>query len=287
MDNKTVVITGANGQLGRALRIIFPNAIALTRQELDITDEVTVKSFKWQPNSIIINAAAWTDVDAAEKPENFHQVDLVNHQAVKYLSEAATTHELTLVHVSSEYVFDGSQPVHNEDEPFSPLNVYGKTKADGDLAAATTNKHYIIRTSWVIGDGRNFVNIMQDLAMRDIKPSVVNDQIGRLTFTDTLARGIKYLLETNAPYGTYNLTNEGQPASWAEIAKIIFEKSGKSSSDVQPVSTTEYFASKPGAAQRPLQSTLDLTKIERLGFIPENWQDKLYKLLDKPIIRLS
>ena len=279
MDDKTVVITGANGQLGRALRIIFPNAIALTRQELDITDEATVKSFYWQPNSVIINAAAWTDVDAAENPDNFQQVNLVNHRAVRYLAEAATTHGLTLVHISSEYVFDGSRPIHNEDEPFSPLNVYGKTKADGDLVAATTTKHYIIRTSWVVGDGRNFVSIMQDLAARDIKPSVVNDQIGRLTFTDTLAHGIKHLLETNAPYGTYNLTNEGQSASWADIAKIVFEKSGKSSSDIQPVSTAEYFASKPGAAQRPLQSTLDLTKIEKTGFIPEDWRDKLNKLL--------
>ena len=279
MDNKTVVITGANGQLGRALRIIFPNAIALTRQELDITDEVAVKSFDWQPNSVIINAAAWTDVDAAENPENFQQVDLVNHRAVRYLAEAATTHGSTLVHVSSEYVFDGSRPIHNEDEPFSPLNVYGKTKADGDLVAATTTKHYIIRTSWVVGDGRNFVSIMQDLAARDIKPSVVNDQVGRLTFTDTLARGIKHLLATSAPYGTYNLTNEGQSASWADIAKIVFEKSGKSPSDVQPVSTAEYFADRPNTAKRPLQSTLDLTKIEKTGFMPEDWRDKLDKLL--------
>lgn len=280
MNDKTVVITGANGQLGRALRIIFPNAIALTRQELDITDEATVKSFDWQPNSVIINAAAWTDVDAAENPENFQQVDLVNHRAVRYLAEAATTHGSTLVHISSEYVFDGSQTIHSEDEPFSPLNVYGKTKADGDLAAATTTKHYIIRTSWVIGDGRNFVSIMQDLAARGIKPSVVNDQVGRLTFTDTLARGIKYLLETGAPYGTYNLTNEGQPVSWAEIAKIVFEKSGKLSSDIQPVSTAEYFTNKPGSVQRPRQSTLNLTKIKETGFTPEDWQDKLDNLFN-------
>lgn len=280
MNDKTAVITGANGQLGRALRIIFPNAIALTRQELDITDETAVKSFDWQPNSVIINAAAWTDVDAAENPENFQQVDLVNHLAVQYLAEAATTHSLTLVHISSEYVFDGSRPIHNEDEPVSPLNVYGKTKADGDLAAATTTKHYIIRTSWVIGDGRNFVSIMQDLAARGIKPSVVNDQIGRLTFTDTLARGIKHLLETGAPYGTYNLTNEGQPASWADIAKIVFEKSGKSPLGIQPVSTAEYFANKPGSAQRPRQSTLNLTKIKETGFTPEDWQDKLDNLFN-------
>jgi dTDP-4-dehydrorhamnose 3,5-epimerase/reductase len=217
--------------------------------------------------------------DGAENPSNYNLVKAVNVDASRYLATAASQHDLTFVTFSSDYVFDGSQPIHNEDELFSPLNVYGKTKADGDLEAATTIKHYIIRTSWVIGDGRNFVNIMQDLAARGAKPSVVNDQIGRLTFTDTLARGIKHLLEIGAPYGTYNLTNEGQPVSWADIAKIVFEKSGKSPSDVQPVSTAEYFADKPNTAKRPLQSTLDLTKIEKTGFIPEDWRDKLNKLL--------
>ena len=279
MDDKKIVITGANGQVGRALQKIYPQALALDREQLDITDQKAINEFNWDNTKVIINAAAWTDVDGAENPSNYSLVKAVNVDATRYLATAANQHDLTFVTFSSDYVFDGSQPIYNEDEPFSPLNIYGKTKADGDLAATTATKHYIIRTSWVIGDGRNFVSIMQDLAARDIKPSVVNDQIGRLTFTDTLARGIKHLLETNAPYGTYNLTNEGQPTSWAEIAKIVFEKSGKSSSDIQPVSTAEYFASKPGAAQRPLQSTLDLTKIEKTGFIPEDWRDKLNKLL--------
>lgn len=280
MDDKKIVITGANGQVGRALQKIYPQALALDREQLDITDQKAINEFNWDNVKAIINAAAWTDVDGAENPSNYSLVKAVNVDATRYLATAANQHDLTFVTFSSDYVFDGSQSIHNEDEPFSPLNVYGKTKADGDLAATTTTKHYIIRTSWVIGDGRNFVSIMQDLAARGIKPSVVNDQIGRLTFTDTLARGIRHLLETAAPYGTYNLTNEGQPTSWAEIAKIVFEKSGKSSSDIQPVSTAEYFASKPGVAQRPLQSTLDLTKIEKTGFIPEDWRDKLDKLLD-------
>ena len=279
MDDKKIVITGANGQVGRALQKIYPQALALDREQLDITDQKAINEFNWDNTKVIINAAAWTDVDGAENPSNYNLVKTVNVDATRYLATAASQHDLIFVTFSSDYVFDGSQSIHNEDEPFSPLNVYGKTKADGDLAASAATKHYIIRTSWVIGDGRNFVNIMQDLAARGIKPSVVNDQIGRLTFTDTLARGIKHLLETNAPYGTYNLTNEGQPTSWAEIAKIVFEKSGKSSSDIQPVSTAEYFASKPGAAQRPLQSTLDLTKIEKTGFIPEDWRDKLNRLL--------
>lgn len=279
MDDKKIVITGANGQVGRALQKIYPQALALDREQLDITDQKAINEFNWDNTKVIINAAAWTDVDGAENPSNYNLVKTVNVDATRYLATSASQHDLIFVTFSSDYVFDGSQSIHNEDEPFFPLNVYGKTKADGDLAAATATKHYIIRTSWVIGDGRNFVNIMQNLAARGVKPSVVNDQIGRLTFTDTLARGIKHLLETGAPYGTYNLTNEGQPTSWAEIAKIVFEKSGKSPSDIQPVSTAKYFASKPGVAQRPLQSTLDLTKIEKTGFIPEDWRDKLNRLL--------
>lgn len=280
MDNKAVFITGANGQLGRALQRVFPNATALSRQDLDITNKIAVDSFDWQYGSVIINAAAWTNVDAAEKPENFHQVDLVNHQAVRFLAEAATKHNLTLVHVSSEYVFDGSRIIHYEDEPFSPLNIYGKTKANGDLAASTTARHYIVRTSWVVGEGKNFINTMKDLAARNIKPSVVNDQIGRLTFTDTLARGIKHLLDANSPYGTYNITNEGPFVSWAEIAKIVFEKSGKPASDVRSISTAEYFSNKPDSAKRPLNSILNLTKIEKTGFTPEDWRDKLSKLFN-------
>ena len=280
MDNKAVFITGANGQLGRALQRIFPNATALSRQDLDITNKTAVDSFNWQHGSVIINAAAWTNVDAAEKAENFHQVDLVNHQAVRFLAEAATKHNLTLVHVSSEYVFDGSRIIHYEDEPFSPLNIYGKTKADGDLAASTTAKHYIVRTSWVVGEGKNFINTMRDLATRNIKPSVVNDQIGRLTFTNTLARGIKHLLDANLPYGTYNITNEGPFVSWAEIATIVFEKSGKPASDVRSISTAEYFSDKPDSAKRPLNSILNLTKIEKTGFTPEDWRDKLSKLFN-------
>lgn len=279
MDDKAIVITGANGQVGRALQKVYPQALALDREQLDITNQKAINEFNWDNVKVIINAAAWTDVDGAENPSNYNLVKAVNVDASRYLATAASQHDLTFVTLSSDYVFDGSQPIHNEDETFSPLNIYGKTKADGDLAAATTIKHYIIRTSWVIGDGRNFVNIMQDLAARGVKPSVVNDQIGRLTFTDTLARGIRHLLETGAPYGTYNLTNEGQPVSWADIAKIVFEKSGKSPSDVQPVSTAEYFADKPNTAKRPLQSTLDLTKIEKTGFIPEDWRDKLNRLL--------
>jgi dTDP-4-dehydrorhamnose 3,5-epimerase len=112
---------------------------------------------------------------------------------VANLSGIATANNLTLVHVSSDYVFDGTVNVHSEDESFSPLSVYGQSKAAGDNAASSTPKHYVLRVSWVVGDGKNFVRTMKGLAERGIKPSVVGDQFGRLTFTEDLAEGIKHL----------------------------------------------------------------------------------------------
>ena len=209
-----IVITGANGQLGRALQETYNNrgnVIALSHEQLDITDPQEIKKFDWSDVGIIINAAAYTKVDEAESLEGQKTAQKVNTEAVRNLGKIATQYGLTLVHVSSEYVFDGSQQIHTEDESFNPLSVYGQTKADGDKAAAEVAKHYIVRTSWVVGDGNNFVKTMKSLADKGIKPSVVNDQIGRLTFADDLASGIKHLLDTAAPYGTYNLTNDGEP----------------------------------------------------------------------------
>jgi dTDP-4-dehydrorhamnose 3,5-epimerase len=179
--------------------------------------------------------------------------------------------------------FDGTKTPHTEEEPFTPLGVYGQTKAAGDIAAATAPRHYIARTSWVIGDGNNFVSTMASLADRDIKPSVVNDQIGRLTFTDTLAAGIKHLVDSGAEFGTYNLTNDGESASWSDVAKLVYEARGKSADDVTPVSTEEYFAGKDGIAPRPLQSTVDLSKIKSTGFAPEDWRDRLNDYLQNSL----
>ena len=155
MDDKTVVITGANGQVGRALQKVYPQALALDRKQLNITDQKAINEFNWDNVKAIINAAAWTDVDGAENPSNYDLAKATNVDATSYLATAANQHDLTFVTFSSDYVFDGSQPIHNEDEIFSPLNIYGKTKADGDLAAITATKHYIIRTSWVIGELRD------------------------------------------------------------------------------------------------------------------------------------
>jgi dTDP-4-dehydrorhamnose 3,5-epimerase/reductase len=129
--------------------------------------------------------------------------------------------------------------------------VYGQTKAAGDQITATLPAHYTIRTSWVIGDGHNFVTTMASLARRGIRPTVVADQIGRLTFTDTLARGIRHLIDTHAPYGTYNLTNTGPEHSWADIAKTVYAALGASPDDVTPTTTADYYHGKTGIAPRP------------------------------------
>jgi dTDP-4-dehydrorhamnose 3,5-epimerase len=273
---KKVLITGANGQLGRALQALYPDADLADRNNLDITDtQALANARRWRDYGAIINAAAYTAVDAAETAEGRKDAWATNALALGNLARIATEYGITLVHVSSEYVFDGTIAKHTEDEPFSPLGIYGQSKAAGDIAATTTPRHYVVRTSWVIGDGNNFVKTMISLSERDIKPSVVNDQVGRLTFTDTLAAGIKHLLDTQAQYGTYNLTNEGQPTSWADIAKEVYKLSGKPSSSVTPVTTEEYYAGKEVIAPRPLKSTLDLSKIKATGFTPEDWREKL------------
>ena len=134
------------------------------------------------------------------------------------LARIADDHHLTLVHYSTDYVFDGTAQEHTEDEPFSPLGVYAQAKAAGDIAVATAHRHYVLRTSWVIGDGNNFVRTMQTLAGNGVSPTVVSDQVGRLTFTDELARATAHLLESAAAYGTYNVSNGGPAMSWADIA---------------------------------------------------------------------
>ena len=159
--------------------------------------------------------------------------------------------------------------------------MYGQSKAAGDIAASLAPRHYIARTSWVIGDGNNFVRTMANLAERGVKPSVVSDQIGRLTFTGDLAAGIKHLIDTSAPYGTYNISNDGTPASWADIAEEVFEKSGASRDDVTPVTTEQYYEGKDGIAPRPLQSTLNLDKIRGTGFVPRDWEVALNEYLQQ------
>lgn len=281
ISSKKVLITGANGQLGRALQKLYPDAECVDRDTLDISSDEVFTARRWKDYGVILNAAAYTAVDNAETAEGRVDAWKANATAVANLARIATENSITLVHISSDYVFDGSQNTHDEDEAFSPLSVYGQSKAAGDISAATAPRHYVVRTSWVIGEGNNFVRTMKSLADKDVKPSVVGDQIGRLTFTGTLASGIKHLLDKKAPFGTYNLTNGGEPASWADIAKRVYELSGKSADDVTAVTTEEYFAGKEGIAPRPPQSTLDISRIKETGFTPSTWDDELKTYIER------
>lgn len=279
MAPKRTVVVGCKGQLGRALTALLPDALGLDLPEFDLRDPGSLAAVPWGQVGTIINAAAYTAVDAAETEDGRRACWDVNVACLGRLVEVAREHRIPLAHVSTDYVFDGTSEVHTEDEPFSPLGVYGQTKAAGDALVATLPRHWIVRTSWVIGDGNNFVRTMASLADKGASPSVVGDQYGRLTFTTDLAAGIVHLISTNAPGGTYNLTNTGPTQSWADIAKRVFELRGRSADDVTEVTTAEYFAGKPGMAPRPTHSTLALGKLARAGFEPVNADDRLREYL--------
>ena len=267
MAEPKIMIIGAGGQLGSALLDALPGAVGRTRGEFDLSDPVTVAGFDFGSYGTVINAAAYTAVDAAETPEGRRQAWATNVTGVAALVAAAREHRFTLVHISSDYVFDGMAEIHPENEPLSPLGVYGQTKAAGDALVATLSQHYLIRTSWVIGAGQNFVRTMAALADRGVEPSVVDDQFGRLTFTDQIAAAIRQLLDQGAPSGTYNLSGDGSATSWADIARTVFAARGRVPEAVRPISTAAYSEGKQ-LAPRPRHSTLDLAKISETGFRP-------------------
>ncbi|MDQ0690388.1 dTDP-4-dehydrorhamnose reductase [Arthrobacter sp. W4I7] len=277
MAPKRTLILGADGQLGKALRAIYSGDGSVEfadRTDFDLLNPASFRTRAWQKYSTIINAAAYTDVDAAETEEGRQAAWALNVTAVAELAKIAVATGIVLVQVSSDYVFDGSRPSHDESEGLAPLGVYAQTKAAADAVVSVLPKHYIIRTSWVIGEGPNFVRTMASLAEKGITPSVVHDQIGRLTFAGDLAAGIRHLLDTQAPYGTYNLTNGGDPQSWADIARDVFELIGADRQDVTGVSTEQYFKAKEGAP-RPLNSVLVLDKIVKAGFRPAAASERL------------
>jgi putative dTDP-4-keto-6-deoxyglucose-3, 5-epimerase and dTDP-6-deoxy-L-mannose-dehydrogenase len=271
MNSNNIFIVGANGQLGRALRQQYPEARFADIDEMDITDRQSVESFDWSGISIVLNAAAFTNVDGAETPEGRVAAWKVNASAVANLTRVCRTHNMTLVHISSDYVFDGTKEPHFENEDFSPLSVYGASKAAGDLLVEQLDNFYLLRTTWVIGEGKNFVRTMLGLAEKNISPTVVHDQIGRLTFTRELVRIIDHLLSTQAPFGTYNATNDGPLESWADITRRIFELAGRNDLTVTNTTTAEYFAGKDGIAPRPLGSDMSLDKLHSTGFTSHDW----------------
>lgn len=279
MDNSSIFIVGANGQLGTALREQYPGSQFADIAELDITNRDSVESFDWSGIKIILNAAAYTNVDGAETEEGRVISWKVNASAVANLVRVALKHDMELVHISSDYVFDGTKEPHMEDEPFSPLSVYGESKAAGDAVVSVLEKFYLLRTTWVIGEGKNFVRTMLDLAAKGVSPTVVSDQVGRLTFTSELVRAIDHLLTSNAPYGVYNVTNDGPVASWAEITRQIFSLAGYDNLTVTDTSTADYYAGKEGIAPRPLGSNMSLDKLHSTGFVSHDWQRALEQYL--------
>ena len=285
-----ILITGANGQLGRSLQrlggVSPHNYICTDVAELDITDAGAVlRAVREHRIDVIVNCAAYTDVEKAEEAEA--RADLLNHKAAGNLAAAAKETGATLFHVSTDYVFDGTAEVHTEGEPLSPLSVYGQTKAAGDIAVAGCPRHYIMRSSWVIGEGHNFVKTMKGLSDRVADPedglaqiTVVDDQLGRLTFTRDMAAAIFHVLGTHAPYGTYDCTGSGAVKSWADIARAVFEAANGNGGKVVPVSTADYYANAAGpVAPRPVHSALDLSKLESTGFHMPDWEEELREYL--------
>ena len=251
--------------------------------DFDFSDAQAYQQYDWDLYGTIINAGAYTAVDKAENEEGRKAAWKANAQGPALLARVAAEHNITLIHISSDYVFDGKMDMHNEDEALAPLGVYGQTKAAGDIAVAGAPRHYILRSSWVIGQGHNFVRTMMKLSDRVADPSdaldhvtVVDDQFGRLTFTDEMTGAIFHLLDSGAPYGTYNLTGSGQVKSWADIATIVFNLTNGNGEAVKPVSTKAYYAdSKEPVSPRPTYSALKLDKIESVGYRPEDWQKEL------------
>ena len=278
MSTNGILVTGCNGQLGRAMRARYPGAVAVDIGELDISDAGAVAAFDWSGIGLVLNAAAYTDVNGAETAAGRPAAWKVNALAVANLARVALARQITLVHVSTDYVFDGTGAPYAEDAGFSPLSVYGASKAAGDVAAGLVPRLYLLRTSWVIGDGKNFVRTMLDLARRGVNPAVVSDQIGRPTFTAELVRALDHLLASRAAFGTYNVSNGGPPVSWADLTREIYRQAGLPNT-VAEITTADYHARSSGSAPRPLGSTLALDKLEATGFAPRDWRQALGEYL--------
>ncbi len=270
-------VTGADGQLGRALQRIVDGKFTDTN-DLDITSRNDVLDQDISPYEAVINAAAFTNVDGAELSENNSAAWSVNVEGTGYLALLARKNDLPLVHVSTDYVFDGTKSgEYTEDDTPNPLSMYGLTKWMSEAAAKESPKHYVLRTSWVIGDGDNFVRTMLKLGQTMNELSIVSDQIGRPTFTNTLAEAAVQFASSKSEFGIYNVSNSGGPVSWADFARSIFEEA-KLEVNVTDVTTKEYFKDKPHAA-RPLNSVFNLEKSLSAGIIFPDWRDELIKYI--------
>lgn len=253
---------------------------SLIYEKLDITDEAAVRSTIERVNpDIIIHCAAWTAVDAAEEAENKPKVHAINALGTRYIAEAARMINAKMMYISTDYVFNGrgEQPWQPDCKDYAPLNFYGQSKLDGELAvAATLERFFIVRIAWVFGlNGKNFIKTMINIGKTHDTIRVVNDQIGTPTYTHDLARLLVDMSETDK-YGYYHATNEGGYISWYDFCVEFFKQYGLSTK-VLPVTTEEYGLSK---AARPFNSRLDKSKLITAGFTPlPSWQDAVSRYL--------
>lgn len=248
--------------------------------QLDITNQEMVnKTINEVKPDVIVNCAAWTAVDAAEDEDKQELVRNINVNGTKYLAEAAKKVNAKFVYISTDYVFDGQgeTPWQPDCKDYAPLNVYGQTKLDGELAVANTlDNYFIVRIAWVFGlNGNNFIKTMINLSKKYKELRVVDDQIGTPTYTFDLARLLVDMIKTDK-YGYYHVTNEGGYISWCDFANEIF-KQANIEMNVIPVTTEEYGVSK---AKRPFNSRLDKSKLVYNGFEPlPTWKDALSRYL--------
>ena len=298
-----VFVTGATGQLGhdcviellkrghavissggRAGENIKINAASesVPYVQLDITDKETVaETIKKVRPDAIIHCAAWTAVDAAEDDENRAKVDAINRLGTQYIAEAAKAVGAKMLYISTDYVFDGQgdRPWKPDDKRYAPLNLYGQSKLDGELAVSRIlKKYFIVRTAWVFGlNGNNFVKTMINVGKTHDTVRVVNDQIGTPTYTYDLARLLADMIETEK-YGYYHATNEGGYISWYDFCCEFYRQYGLNTK-VIPVTTAEYGLNK---AARPFNSRLDKSKLAEIGFKPlPDWKDAVKRYLEE------
>ena len=247
---------------------------------LDITDRESVFAVieEIRPDAVI-HCAGWTAVDAAEDEENRSKVHAVNAEGTRYLAEAAKAVDCRMMYISTDYVFDGKgkNAWEPDDKSYAPLNVYGQSKLDGELAVSELmEKFFILRTAWLFGkNGSNFIKTMINLGKTHDQVRVVCDQTGTPTYSADLARLLIDMIETSK-YGYYHATNEGGFVTWYDLCVEVYKQYGLAA-DVIPVTTAEYGASK---ALRPLNSRLDKSKLSACGFAPlPDWKDAVKRYL--------
>ncbi|GCF93933.1 NAD(P)-dependent oxidoreductase [Enterococcus florum] len=275
-----ILLTGGNGQLGTELRNLLDEKnidyVSTDADVLDITDaEGTMAYISELKPELIYHCAAYTAVDKAED-EGKELDEKINVEGTRNVALAAKSVGAVLVYISTDYVFDGTKKegMYQVDDSTNPQSEYGRTKLLGEQAVQEVmeDKYYIIRTSWVFGIyGHNFVYTMQRLAETHKQLTVVNDQFGRPTWTRTLAEFMTFVIENEAPFGIYHLSNENS-CTWYEFAKEILKDSDV---EVLPVTSEEY----PQKAKRPQYSVMDLSKTKALGFEIPTWEEALESFL--------